>query len=651
MQRAIKGAVLLGCIAIAAMAFAGSQANIPDWVRQAAAQEQGTYPQETKAIVLLDETTYTVNSSSEYIETHRRVVRILRPEGHESEGTVQVEVSKGEKLLNIHAWTIDKAGNQFEVKQKEFIEVAPYTEELFGDIRKFAADAPAAVPGSVVAFEFQVRRHAWRTEEEWVIQEFIPVKLAVCILELPAGWEQTVHFANREEVAPEVLGPGRFKWSVRDVPAIADDDFRPHYRALAQYMSIAFYPSGSKAGTWAEIAQWSRQLAADRRVANADITEKVRQLTAGKTSFDGKARALTNFLQREIRYVAIEIGIGGWQPHFASDTFRLHYGDCKDKATLLSTMLKEAGINSELVDVHTEHGVTHPNVPSNAFNHMILGIELPSDVPDGAYRSVVKTSGGARYVIFDPTDRYTQLGSIRNELQGNYIVMELPTGGELLQIPNLDPESNVMERTAKLRLSADGTLSGDVTERRTGDQANEVRMNLHEVADKERTRAIERYLASSARQYTLGEPVFENLDSSDKDLYLRYKLTARNYGQTSGPLLLVRNRVIGQVSFRLPNKKRSYGVELNEITHIRDVVEIEVPDGFKVDDLPDPAKVDVEFASYQSQFEQKGNMVRYTRDYIVRDPHVPIEKLPALKRLENAIGSDEYASTVLKKAP
>ena len=92
------------------------------------------------------------------------------------------------------------------------------------------------------------------------------------------------------------------------------------------------------------LGRWYVGLTSDRRIATPEITQKARELTAGKTDFDGKARTLASFLQSEVRYVAIEIGIGGYQPHPAGDVFHARYGDCKDKVTLLSTMLREVGI-------------------------------------------------------------------------------------------------------------------------------------------------------------------------------------------------------------------------------------------------------------------------------------------------------------------
>ena len=65
-------------------------------------------------------------------------------------------------------------------------------------------------------------------------------------------------------------------------------------------------------------------------------------------------QAIAGFVQHDIRYVAIELGIGGWQPHTASDVFSHRYGDCKDKATLMRTMLHEIGVDSYHVVINAQ---------------------------------------------------------------------------------------------------------------------------------------------------------------------------------------------------------------------------------------------------------------------------------------------------------
>jgi hypothetical protein len=101
----------------------------------------------------------------------------------------------------------------------------------------------------------------------------------------------------------------------------------------------------------------------------------------------------------------------------------------------------------------------------------------------------------------------------------------------------------------------------------------------------------------------------------------------------------------------LPKKQRHYAIELEGSRHDRDIYEIAVPAGYVVDELPENTHVDVGFASYDAKIESLGNTIRYTREYIIREPHIELSKLEDVKKLENAIAADQSATAVLKKAP
>ena len=94
-------------------------------------------------------------------------------------------------------------------------------------------------------------------------------------------------------------------------------------------------------------------------------------------------QAIADFVQHNIRYVAIELGIGGYQPHRAAEIFGHHYGDCKDKATAMSAMLHEIGVDSYYVVINSERGSVTPDMPANSgFNHVILAVKLPPETPE-----------------------------------------------------------------------------------------------------------------------------------------------------------------------------------------------------------------------------------------------------------------------------
>ncbi len=143
----------------------------------------------------------------------------------------------------------------------------------------------------------------------------------------------------------------------------------------------------------------------------------------------------------------------------------------------------------------------------------------------------------------------------------------------------------------------------------------------------------------------------QQADQLQKDVLINFKFSTPQYGQARGPLMLVRPRVLGENGAYVERKPRHYSIELGQTETEIDSYEIEIPKGYAVDDIPDPSKIDVGFASYQSKFEVEGSKLHYWREYVVRDLSVPPEKFNDWVRLQGVIGADETAAAVLKRIP
>ena len=143
----------------------------------------------------------------------------------------------------------------------------------------------------------------------------------------------------------------------------------------------------------------------------------------------------------------------------------------------------------------------------------------------------------------------------------------------------------------------------------------------------------------------------ENLHNYDQTLVVDYQFSAPNYAQSSGDLLLVRPRVLGEKgSALLEEKPRTYPVELGTATVQTDVFEIALPPGYVVDELPPPVHADYPFASYTSKVECDGKVLRYSRTYEIKHMDVGTDQLADLKKFYEQISDDEGASAVLKRA-
>ncbi|HZQ44220.1 MAG TPA: DUF3857 and transglutaminase domain-containing protein [Acidobacteriaceae bacterium] len=630
--------------------------SVPDWVKAAAQQPLPKLPETTRAVVLLDEETYTVDAKGQAVLHEREVIKILRPQGRD-EAVPAVGFDKDSKLLSMHAWSIDPAGHEYAVKDSEMREVSPPGEggQLYDDVKYRVADPPGRDPGGIVAYEYEQRERPYLAETSWDFQGALPVVNQSFTLELPPGFSYTTTWAHHSKVDAIDLEHQRYRWEMNNEPAIDLErvPMHPSAESLAGRMTVHYSGPGlafPEDGTWRGIGEWYSALAHDRVAATPEIAAKAAELTAGKTDFYDKAEAIGDFVQQHIRYFVIEMGVGGFQPHPANEIFRGGYGDCKDKATLLSAMLSTVGIHSDLVMVDTHRGVVDPDAPSIAGNHVIAAIEIPKGYENPRLHSVITAQTGRRYLIFDPTWEDTPFGQIEDNLQGSYALLIEGPASQIIQIPVLSPDLNTIHRSGTLTLNPDGSLKGSVTEQYFGSLAEDDRMELKELDSSKQQELIDRTVSRDLMAASLSDLKIQNVAALDKDLTTSFNVTADHYASSVGPLLMIRPRVLGSYTLPIDHKSRKISINLRRTMQATDSFDIQLPDGYAVDELPDPVKEDVGFASYESSTKLEGHTLHYTRTYTVRQVSLPADKYPDLQRLVATIAADEDSRVVLKRS-
>jgi hypothetical protein len=630
--------------------------DIPTWMRQAAAISLPRVTPETEAVMLYDEQDTAVMNNGDTETTYRRAYTILRPDGNRY-ATLVVPFDNETKITSMKAWCISKDGKEFEVKEKDAIE-SGMTGGVYNDLRVKVLTIPAALPGSVIAYEYQQKRRPFFLQDEWQIQHEIPVAKTRFVLDHPTSWEHTSKWINFPEQKPIEDDGHHVVWEVADVAPLRQEALMPPVRGLVARMGITYYPppgTGTALGptNWNQIGVWFSNLSSNSIQATPEIKQKVSELTAGTPSWHDKVQALGAYVQSQIRYVDIEIGIGGFQPHAAGDIYRHQYGDCKDKSTLLSTMLREAGIPSYLTLAQTTRGIVAPEFASAiTFNHAILAIPLPADASFPNASAIVDVPKIGKVLFFDPTFTYAPVGELPFYEQDNYVLVSTPQDGELVHLPLAAPGDNRLVRTAKLELHPDGSLSGTVVETRSGNQASLERAMLLNSSGSERTKRLENYLGTFLHGFHLTQASAENVEVDDRPMALHYQFTADRYATTAGDLLVVHPRVLGEKKTDLAESiGRRFPVELDNDTSIQtDDFEITLPPGYVVDDLPKPTNAETAFAIYTSQTQVTGNTIHYTRTYQVKQILVPLNQMDELRKFNREVAMDERASVVLKRA-
>jgi hypothetical protein len=386
---------------------------------------------------------------------YRRVAKVLTPRGAESERFASVYFNPSMVVRELKGAVTPPQGKRIETKKQQIEEGAAFASfELYADTRHRTIRFPGLVPGATVehSFEVEIRNLFYlRFYDELAFQELVPARLKRLVARAPVTMPlRTSVRGNVQHRVEEKDGMVTHVWEARDVPALKKERDMPPPRDI--YPRVRIYPrqiywenTPIDATNWTGIAKWYWDLSRERMIPSSEVAAKARELTAGVTDPMEATRRLFEYAQKKINYVAIGLGIGGYQPHHNSEVYRYSYGDCKDKTTLFIAMLRAIGLKGFPVLILTrDDGVTESDFPSTTFNHVIAAVPTPEG-----------------YLYLDPTDTRTQFGDLPWVDQGaNALVVKDDGEGELVATPVASPDRNRRHRLVVAQVGPSGDLTG-----------------------------------------------------------------------------------------------------------------------------------------------------------------------------------------------
>lgn len=342
---------------------------------------------------------------------------------------------------------------------------------------------------------------------------------------------------------------------------------------------------------WAAFAQWYHRLGRGRAELPAVTTEKVQAMASAESDTLDLVEALYRFMQDRTRYVSVQLGIGGWQPFPASYVEERGYGDCKALTNYMQALLDAVGIDSfpVLIRAGGEAPRVLPTFPSNQFNHVILAVPLEGDT-----------------LWLENTDRTAPFGHLGADTEDRYGLLVTAEDGRLVRTPRSSAVDNARRRRARVQLEADGRAEAQVRTVFTGNQQDRIRHALAKRTQREREEWLRDDIDLPSSSIEAAD--FADADRRDRTLTLPVELGLSRYGSHTGQRFFFRPNLMQQDT-RVPPASggtRSTPVRFGPYPYVdTDTVTYVLPDGYTVEAVPAPARIEVPFARYEAQVEAR----------------------------------------------
>ncbi len=558
--------------------------------------EQQDYP-EADAVVLWEEHDVNAIIDDEYdLVTDEKITRVTKLfKNVDDHASVEISVYSGEDLVDIQARTIKADGSVIEL-QKEDFHVSTGVGEghvYYSDERRVKFTFPAAEKNCILEVSYKIHETHPFIQGEWDIQRSIPVlcntfKLTAPLLLMQSHFQGGVGWTWRykpynctltEPMFDKNRTPSKllkdqtvtFTWTKRNIPAFEPDPMMgPH---LDHLMYVKFAPSEWK--TWDDISGWyCKYYLRPQLVTTNDISDKAARLTQGCTTETEKIRRLFTFVQT-LRYVAVAIGEGGFEPSRPQQVLERMYGDCKDKSVLLLSLLASAGVEAKPALLLTSGvGKIDPGFPSWNFNHMIVR---------------ACTKDGIAYWL-DPTADHCSLGEIPYQDRGTIaLVLNDDNTSTLHEIPQGAVNDNARDIRVKVEVGEAEETTFDASMSFKGQENLKMRSFLADMTKEDIAKYCRSLLSDQSLETKLVDYSLENADRPDSCLVFNFRMTWPSPLERQGDLTFLNIdpfESYGDWSW-LARDKRKYDIRFKYPGTYTKTIEVILPEGkYRVRNLP-----------------------------------------------------------------
>ncbi len=559
------------------------------------------------AVKRFEELKVTIKSKSKGVVIHKYAITILNEAGAKF-ASYQNSYDKLQSLENISGHLYDASGKEIKsVKKKDIADYSAFDNvSLISDNRIKRHNFYYNLYPYTIEYEDEQELNGIFFLPRWdpIEDTRLSVEQSVFYVETPSDFELRIkQFAFNDKPVILINGPKKiYSWKTNNLSALMQEPYQPGWEALSPSVIIApsqfeieNYPGDMS--SWINLGKFINTLNSNRQQLPDNIKVDVHRLTDGLAGSTEKIKILYDYLQKNTRYISIQLGIGGWQPFDANYVATKKYGDCKALSNYMVSLLKEAQVPAKYVLITAGENRTglRDDFPAPYFNHAIVCVP---QLKDSIWLECTSQTVSAGY-----------MGSFTGNRKALLIDDD---GGHVVKTPGYKTKENLQIRKVNAVINEEGTLSAKVITRFTGLQQDDVHGLMHEATQEEKKRYLNNTL--SLPTYSVENFEFTEIKGMLPEIIEKLSVTSPNYANITGKRLFIAPNFFNKSSSKLPeNNNRKYDLQFNSSYLDEDSIQIAIPANYVVEAMPKEVVIKNAYGAYCIKFNVKDNFINVVR--------------------------------------
>lgn len=428
-----------------------------------------------------------------------------------------------------------------------------------------------------------------------------------------------------------------YVWKVSDLKGIKLEEGAVSWRVLPRITFAAnafeFYGTQGRFRNWADYGNWQKQLNTDVCSLTPEREAEIQKMTDTIKTDKGKARFLYSYLQQNMRYVSIQLGIGGFKPFPATFVDQKKYGDCKALSNYMSALLKAVHIPSyyAIINAGTNKEPASPTFTADPFNHVILCVPFKGDT-----------------TWLECTSPFNPFGELGSFTENRNALLVTEDGGKLAHTPRSTMQENQFNSETHISLNADGSAKAQIKILSTGDY----RFTYIEYSSLKTDEQKEYYMNA----LNLKQPsAFDLVHANDKNGVKEMDMTLQ-YDKfcdiMAGDRQFYRPRAFDLCAFTVPiEEKRKSDYYFEHPMQKSCLTVIDLPAGFEIETLPANQKLSFAYGTYEVgyAYDVAKNQVTSTAKFNLNNQVIPADKYTELQQYLDAVAKAQNKKMVIKR--